>query len=279
VRVTKDPLFDFIDRHQDQPFLVWFGPALPHVPLYVSYRFTKYYEHQDLSNSAKAYYANITWWDDGVSRLMDHIQARGLLEDTLFIYVSDNGWDQEPNDEYQQVAGGDFNDGPYGSGGLKGKGALHDLSFRTPIIFYWKGRIQGSFNETSLVSSMDIVPTILDLVGLPIPDELPGRSLLTALEGGMIEEHREIIGYSDRRRSPDKSTLFTELEDGFYVRTPRWHFMWHPERQEMALYDVTVDPRANNNLVEQFPQLVPGFMALIAEWRREMDLESPILMD
>lgn len=279
VRKTMDPLFDFIDRHQDQPFLVWFGPALPHVPLDAPYQYTKFYEHKNLSNSAKAYYANITWWDDGVSRLMDHIQSRGLLEDTLFIYMTDNGWDQEPNDEFQAEPGGIYNDNPYASGGFKGKGALYDTSFRSPLIFYWNGRISGSFNTTSLVTAMDIVPTVLDIVGLPIPDELPGRSLWTALQGGLLDERTEIVGYSDRSRGGDASTLYTTMEDGFYVRTQRWHFMWFPERQHMELYDVTVDPRSTNNVVDDFPDLVPGFMALIADWRREMDLESPVRMD
>ena len=279
VRETMDPLFDFIDRHQEEPFLVWFGPALPHVPLDAPYTYTKFYEHKDLSNSAKAYYANITWWDDGVSRLMDHIKSRDLMENTLFIYVSDNGWDQEPGDEYQAQAGGTYNDSPYGSGGPKGKGAIFDTSLRTPIIFYWKDRIRGSFNSTSLVTAMDIVPTVLDIVGLSIPDELPGRSHWTALQGGLVEERTEIIGYSDRRRSDNRATLFTEMADGFYVRTQRWHFIWYPESQSMELYDVTVDARSTNNVVEDFQYLVPGFMNLIADWRREMDLENSVRLD
>jgi hypothetical protein len=55
--------------------------------------------------------------------------------------------------------------------------------------------------------------------------------------------------------------------------------MWYPERQTMELYDVTVDPRSETNLIDQFPQLVPGFMALIEDWRREMNVENPVRMD
>jgi hypothetical protein len=87
------------------------------------------------------------------------------------------------------------------------------------------------------------------------------------------------VGYSDRSRDDDPATLFSRMEDGFYVRTQRWHFMWYPERQVMELYDITVDPRSTNNVVEEFPDLVPGFMRLISDWRREMDLESPVRMD
>jgi uncharacterized sulfatase len=278
-RVTMEPLYDFIDRHQQQPYFIWFGPALPHVPLDAPFSFTKYYEHKVMSNSAKAYYANITWWDDSVSQLMDYIESKGQLDDTLFIYVSDNGWDQEPHDEYKKDPDAPYNDEPYGSGGMKGKGALYDLSFRSPIIFYWRGKIGSTFNETSLVSASDIVPTILDLVGARKPVGLHGHSLKPLLQGRTMQERNRIIGYSDRRRASTRETLFSELSDGFYVRTHRWHFMWHVDKDSKELYDVTVDPRAMNNVVEQYPDLIEEFMADIAGWRREMNLEQSVLMD
>ena len=278
-RVTMAPLYDFIDRHREQPFFIWFGPALPHVPLDAPYSYTKFYENKELSNSARAYYANITWWDDSVSQLMDYVESKGLLEDTLFVYVSDNGWDQEPGDEYKKDPDAAYNDEPYGSGGMKGKGALYDLSFRSPVIFYWRGRIEPTFDEASLVLASDIFPTVLDLAGARIPQGLHGYSLRPLLEGRTMEQRNEIIGYSDRRRSPSRDTLFSELADGFYVRTLRWHFMWHEGTDETELYDVTVDPRAEHDRSAEFPELTEHFMARIAAWREDMDLEEPVIMD
>ena len=275
VRKTMAPLYDFIDRHQDEPMFIWFGPMLPHTPLDAPYKYRKYYEHQELTESAKRYYANITWWDDGVGQLMDYIEEKGLLEDTLFIYLSDNGWEQDPDDEYWYEGVSYYTDSLWATGGLGGKGNLYDLSLRTPIIFYWKDHIDSSFNESSLVSSIDVAPTILDLVDVDAPNELLGYSLMPLLEGtGEIEERGEMIGYSNNRRS--ESDVMGTPAEGYSVRTHRWHFFWYADTGEMLLYDVTADPRGEKDLSEQRPDLVAQFKQKIADWKTTVGMKERI---
>ncbi len=275
VRETMAPLYDFIDRHNDEPMFIWFGPMLPHTPLDAPYKYRKYYEHQTLTESAKRYYANITWWDDGVGQLMDYIESRGLLEDTLFIYLSDNGWEQDANDEYWYDGVSYYTDSLWATGGLGGKGNLYDLSLRTPIIFYWKDRIESVFNESSLVSSIDLVPTILDLVGIDSPEDLLGYSLLPLLEGGELEHERPaLIGYSNNRRS--ESDVMGRPAEGYAVRTLQWHFFWYADTGEMLLYDVASDPRGEKDLSEQQPELVAQFKELIGDWKASVGMSERI---
>ncbi len=272
VRETVEPVYDFIDRHAERPMFLWFGPMLPHVPLDAPYRYRKYYADMDVSESARRYYANITWWDEGVGNLMDHIESRGLLEDTLFIYLSDNGYEQDADVEY--VTDSEAPSPELASGGWTGKGALYDLSVRTPIVFYWKDRLAASFNETSLVSSLDIVPTILDIAGVEVPQELRGHSLKPLLEGqGTSSERTELIGYSDNRRS---HVAMGERAEGYYVRTHRWHFWWYAGTDDMRLYDVTVDPRGRHDLSAARPDLVEGFKRRIEAWKAEMGMPEAI---
>ncbi len=270
VRVTMEPVFDFIDRHRDRPFFIWFGPQLPHTPFDAPYEFTKYYRDQDLSESAKLYYSNITWWDAGVGRLLDHVESRGLLDNTLFVYLSDNGWEQDADIEYQRQDPTPLDNLQFANGGLKGKGGLFDQSFRTPIIFYWKDRIRNSFNTSSLVTSMELVPTILDLVGVGVPEGLPGYSLRPLLEGRSMPERSAIVGYTDNRHSVED--MMGQPAEGYYVRTHRWHFLWYADSDEMALYDITVDPGANHDLAGQYPDLVAGFLDRIEAWKQDMGL-------
>ena len=275
VRETMVPLYDFIDRHEDEPMFIWFGPMLPHTPFDAPYKYRKYYEYQPLTESAKRYYANITWWDDGVGQLMDYIESKGLLEDTLFIYLSDNGWEQDADDEYWYEGVSYYTDSLWATGGLGGKGSLYDLSLRTPIIFFWKGRFDSAFNESSLVSSIDLVPTVLDLVGAESPQDLLGYSLVPLLEGGEIDGGRTaLIGYSNNRRS-DTDVMGSPAE-GYAVRTLRWHFFRYAETDEMLLYDVTSDPRGENDLSAERPDLVAKFNQLITDWKSQVGMTQRI---
>ncbi len=141
VRETMEPVFDFIDRNREQPFFIWFAPSLPHVPFDAPYTYRKYYRDMDISESAKLYYSNVTWWDDGVGRLMDHIESHSLMDDTLFVYISDNGWEQEADVEYKVEENATIADDLLlGNGGDLGKNGLYDMSFRSPLVFHWRTR-------------------------------------------------------------------------------------------------------------------------------------------
>ena len=275
-RTTMAPLFDFIDRHRERPMFIWYGPALPHTPFDAPYRIGKYYEHKNISESARLYYSNVTWWDEGVGALLDHIESRGLLDNTLFVYISDNGWEQAPDAEYLTTGNIALYGPIHGNGGPKGKGALYDQSFRSPLIFYWKGRIRGTLNDSSLVSAMDIVPTVLDLAGVAAPEDLPGRSLKPLFEGGEIDERTELIGYTDNRRL--ESQPMGTLAEGYYVRTRRWHFLWYRDTGEYELYDIQRDPGARHDLAAEFPHLVERFKRRIDEWRDEMGIQQRIAL-
>ena len=273
VRETMDPLFEFIDSHKDEPMFIWFGPMLPHTPLDAPYKYRKYYEDRDISQSSKDYYANISWWDDGVGQLMDYVESKGLLEDTLFIYLSDNGWEQDANVEYWYPEALADYDSEYLTGGYDGKGSLYDLGLRTPIMFYWKGRLEHGVNERSLVSSADLMPTILDIAGADIPEGLPGYSLRPLLDGsGEVDERAELVAYTDNRRSAE-SEMGVPAE-GYAVRTHTHHFFWYADSDETRLYDVLLDPRGKLDLSEDRPDLVERFKQVVADWKESVGMTT-----
>ena len=272
LRRTMAPLYDFVDRHAKRPLFLWFAPQLPHTPFDAPYTYAKLYRHKPLSESAKLYYANISWWDHGLGQVMDFFESRGLLDDTLFVYVGDNGWEQDAQVEYKRPNSNVRTDALYANGGLKGKSGLYDLSFRTPMIFHWPGRVRQGFNATSLVSSLDLLPTLLDIVGLPTPPDLPGRSLapllLEARDATEYVERQELVGYVDTRRAARDP--MGQPAEGFYVRTPRWHFLRYRDSGERALYDMSVDPRSGRDVAAQHPELVARFTRRIEDWAASM---------
>ena len=271
-RETMAPVTDFIRDNAEQPFFVWYGPALPHTPLNAPDRFYKYYaDRDDLSESAKLYYANIHWFDWGVGQVIDTLREERLLDNTLIVYVNDNGWEQPADVEYAD------NPITFANGGPRGKGSFFATGLRTPLIFYWRGRITPVRDQESLASALDIMPTILDYAGASVSDDLPGYSLRQAIEGSdLLEPRNALIGRLTQHRAgtnfrgePDDATRdpMGAPMVGYYRRDLKWYFVWLPQSGETALYHVIDDPGQTDDRSAANPALIEAFKADINTWR------------
>lgn len=163
-RKTMQPVFDFIDRCSDaeQPFFVWYAPMLPHSPHDPEKSLVQHYESKTDSIHIAKYWGNVERFDATVGNLVDHLDAKGLSENTLVLYVCDNGWITNP--ENGKYAG-------------KSKRAPYDGGLRTPIMLRQPGTIQPG-TSNSLASSLDLVPTVLACCQVAAPQGLPGINLL-----------------------------------------------------------------------------------------------------
>ena len=262
-RETMQPVYDFIDRHPETPFFLWYGPSLPHTPLNPPEKFARLYSDTDLSESARQYYGNCTWFDAGVGELLAHIDSRGLADRTLVIYVNDNGWEQPPFVEY---AGDHI---LYSNGGPHGKLSIHDQAFRTPIVLYWPQEITPHTFADVLVSSTDLVPTILDYAGLAVPDYMPGQSLRPLMEGRAVWDRQVLIGRVTQLRS--ETDVMGHAQEGYYVRTQRWHFAL--TGGQARLFDMSGDPHLD--VADRYPELLPAFEAQIEAWRQSLSRDLP----
>ncbi|MCR9269379.1 MAG: sulfatase-like hydrolase/transferase [Hyphomonadaceae bacterium] len=279
-RTTMAPVESFIQERAEQPFFLWYGPALPHTPLNAPDRFWKYYENRDdLSESAKLYYANIAWFDWGVGQVLDTLREERLLDNTLIVYVNDNGWEQAGDVEYAD------NHITLANGGPRGKGSFFETGFRTPIIFYWQGEITAMRDTETLASAIDILPTILDYVGLDAPEGLPGYSLKPKISGGALDQPRDyFVGRmtqhragTDFRGHPNNATNdhMGSALGGYYRRDLDWHFVWLPDRNETALYDLQNDPGQLIDMSAAHPDKVEAFKSDIDAWRATYEADAP----
>ena len=90
-RVTNQPAYDFLEETKGQPFFMWFAPSLPHYPFDAPQQCYDLYKDEDMTESAKQYYANCTWFDDAWGQLVAHLKEKGLYENTLIVYVMTMG--------------------------------------------------------------------------------------------------------------------------------------------------------------------------------------------
>ncbi len=219
-----DPLRDFLDENGTAPFFVWFAPLLPHQPYDAPTEYKQPYWDLGLSAVAAGHFANIRWFDELLGELIGELDRRGLRENTLIIYVSDNGW------------GVDLQNFP---GNGKGKGTPYDLGTRTPIIFAGlPGIIPAVYDD--LVSISDIAPTILSYVeGAKSPAENVGLDLRARIEGGPPIARERLINHYD----------------GDQIVDMPWKYIRWPDGSE-ELYDINVDPLEFTDLAAANPDVV-----------------------
>lgn len=261
VRETSKPVYDFIDWHREGPFFVWFAPYLPHKPHDAPRRFTRLYQNAELPEETKRYYANITRFDAGVGELLTYLEREGLREQTLIVYLSDNGWEVSSGVRSRY-------------GGPKGKNSLYEVGFRTPVIFSWPGHIPAGRASAALVSTVDVFATLLDYAGAELPADRSGRSLRPVLEGRADGVRDVIIGAMDEVRAsvaagqPPADDERDTRAGGRFLRDRRWHYLWYEEGDD-ELYDLEEDPAENHNVAAQHAERIEEFRRRVREWDAE----------
>ena len=93
-RQTMKPIYDFIDKAGAKPFFVWYAPMMPHEPHNPPQRILKKYQADDRPEKLAKYYAMCEWFDETCGQLLDHLDKKKLRDNTLVIFVIDNGWIQ-----------------------------------------------------------------------------------------------------------------------------------------------------------------------------------------
>jgi len=264
-REGMDPVFDFIDHAvaEEKPFFVWYAPFLPHTPHNPPEElFEKYREKVD-SKFVARYYAMCEWFDQTCGQLIDYVDEKGQTDDTLFVFLSDNGW-------IQQEDGRGF--------ALRSKQSPYEGGTRQPIMYSWPGVIEPGRRGDQLASSIDFAPTVLGAAGVDAPEAMPGYDLVPILESGEPTPREQVFGESFAHDiadldDPEASLLYRWIvEDQWkllltYDGTVNRYERVHPrDEKRPQLFDLLQDPHETNNLAADHPEIVSELAAEIHEW-------------
>ena len=192
----------------------------------------------------KGYFAAVTAMDRDIGRILDKLEEKGLREDTLVVFVSDNG----------------FSCGHHGFWG-KGNGTyppnMYENSIKVPFVISQPGRGPAGNVEGAMVSAYDFMPTLLDYLGLPLPAgiNLPGESVLPLW-----------LGQGDTGR--DEVVIYDEYGSTRMVRTEEWKYVHRYPDGPCELYDLVNDPDERVNLAVDPEQRVRinELYARLEEW-------------
>lgn len=253
----------FIQKNKNHPFFVYLAHPMAHVPLFVSDKFK--------GRSVQGLYGDVMMEIDwSVGQIMKTLKELNLEENTLVIFTSDNG----PWINYGNHAGS--------TGGLReGKGTTYEGGQRVPCLMYWKGVIQPGTVNNSLISGIDILPTIANIAGAPLPElKIDGVNLFPLLKGETTEPPRKNFYYYYRRNNLEA------VQDGrwklVFPHRGRTYVGFEPGKEGMpgkanensevepGLYDLRRDPGERYNLLEFHPEIVDRLNKIADEAREDL---------
>lgn len=178
--------------------------------------------------------------DRNVGRVIDYLRTHGLLENTMIVYTSDQGF-------YM------------GEHGWFDKRFMYEESFRTPLVVYYPGGKRGDVNQ--MVQNIDYAPTILDVAGTDIPADIQGRSMLPLLKGKKPRKWRKSLYYHYYEYPAEHSVC-----KHYGVRTKRYSLIhFYNDINAWELYDLKRDPQQMHNIYGK-----PGTDKIVDKLKKEL---------
>ena len=296
----SDRQFDWYDKGLDQfetfmslargkPFFLWVAFHDPHRPFDadalaarhdpVSVDIPPYMaDTAETREDLARYYDEIGRMDGIVGKILDALDAHGLREDTLVIFLSDNG-------------------APF----PREKGTVYDAGVRTPLLFRWPGVVAGGARSDGLMSVIDLAPTILEVAGLAVPGDMQGESIAAGLADPRrlrrdtafsernwhdCDEHIRSVrteryrlvhnayialpfgSPADVSMSPSWRALYGLAQAGRLTETQR--LLFQAPRPEIEFYDCVADPFETENLAPrpEFQEPIAAHFSLLQAWRK-----------
>lgn len=245
VDALTDAAIRYIDEHKEEPFFLFTSFLEPHhqnhlddyaAPDGYRERYTGRWTPPDLQTLGGSsgqhlggYYGMVKRLDEALGRIFDTLKSLNLTDDTIVLFTSDHGCHfKTRNEEYKR--------------------SCHESSIRIPTAIQGPG-FDGGGQLRELVSLVDLPPTLLDAAGIPVPEQMQGRSILPLLRG-------------EREEWPDDVFVqISEFSVSRAVRSKRWKYgVTAPDKDgykdmgsdhyvEEYLYDLQVDPYELNNLI------------------------------
>ncbi|MBT7301610.1 MAG: arylsulfatase [Victivallales bacterium] len=242
--VLTDAAMDFIRTNQDTPFFCYLPFNAPHGPFQVPDEYFDKYQARGLNDKDACIYAMCENVDDNVQRLLDLLDELQLAEDTIVIFLTDNG----PN-------------GQRYNGGMRGaKGSVHEGGVRVPCFIRWPGQIAPDTFITELGAHIDFFPTLVDLCGIAMPETKPldGVSLKPLLLGETTDWPERAI-FTHRLAGVQMNPAAGSL------RTPRHRLTLENPSRGYELFNLIDDPAETTDIAEREPQILAQ---LAAEYER-----------
>jgi len=263
---------------KEKPFFLYMSHYAVHCPFNSDPRFAAHYRGAGKSGAAQAFATLIEGMDKSLGDLMDHLEAKGVAENTLLFFLGDNGSDA-PLGKHDAIAS---------SAPLRGrKGTRWEGGVRVPFIAAWpkpdpKNKwqkklpiVQGSIRQ-EIGACFDLFPTITKLVDAPVPagETIDGQNLAKLLAGKSDSAHRnEFLSHYPHIRGRGKGNDYITS-----YRRGKWKVIYNyvDPSNRYELYDLENDPTESDNLAASKPEKLRGMMQAMVRKLESMNALYPV---
>jgi len=265
----------FLERPSNRPAFVFLPTNVPHGPLQVEDRYIQPYRKAGMDDTTARVYGMVENLDENVGRLLTFLRTSGLDQNTLVLFMSDNGgWGTTR----------------YSAGLRDQKGSVYEGGIKVPSFWRAPGRLQSGIDIDRIAAHIDVLPTLLELCGIPRPSgvAVDGRSLVPLLKDPAATWTPRTLFFQQSRPDPagiDEPRLFThcaarsqQYKIVMTARDSKQTYTQAINESETELYDLARDPGERKNLARDHPEIVIEMRQAYASWFRDVTqgLDRPV---
>ncbi len=258
--VTMDKAIEWISRNTEQPFFLYFGSVAVHNPIVPS-RYMK-------GKSGVGPYGDFIQDVDRVAgRLIEALEERGLAENTLFLFTSDNGGDIPTRDDRVQLIAIDrgFN---YNGKHRGDKHTIYEGGLKVPFIVKWPAMIAKGQVSDTMVTTADVFGTIAEIVDGELPDPREAAP----------DSYSFLNVLKDPKAKSTRKYLINRDVNGIHcLRSDKWKYIEgipeagtneeHKKKMEPELYKLDIDPEETRNVIDRHPEMAEKAQQYLEELR------------
>jgi len=250
-----DEIDRFMERNKQEPFFLYWAINVPHYPYQGTEKWREHYS--DLPSPRNKYAAFVSTMDEYIGMVLDKLKAKGLRDNTIVIFQSDQG-----HDEHIRAFSGGGDNGPYRGAKI----SLFEGGIRIPAMISWKnGEIPQGVVRDQMAVNVDWLPTIADLCDIPKrKEDIAGKSLLDVIYNDDPSPHH-VFHWKSRGQwavRMGKWKLLSNPIDPTRGKREEWSF----KKDTMFLIDLEQDKGEMNNLINDYPEKVAKMKSLHNEW-------------
>lgn len=257
----------------EKPFFINLWVHEPHTPFHTLPEYRERFP--ELPEADNIYASVLSHADDRIGEVLDALDRLGLTDNTLVIFSSDNGPAGSNNRKisvmYDTATGEGFGLGAAvgTTAGRQGrKGTIYQGGIGIPFLVRWPAQVAvGVIDDVSWISAVDLLPTFCEIAGAPLPESLEpdGVSQVSVLKGTPALLREKPLFWKKQRARPSNAD--------YAIVYQKWKLLADTEFKTPQLYDISVDPLEQNDVVKEYPEVVAQLVKKIQSWKKTLPTE------